>query len=70
MKGFDMRENPLGSQRSMAYKENITMRYRPPTQLHASLYMRDKKRSAGSKVSEEAQTAKSTSNKKADRTKK
>jgi len=48
----------------------IAMRYRPPTQLHASLYMRDKKRSAGSKVSEEAKTGKSMSDKKADRTKK
>ena len=46
------------------------MRYRPPTPLHASLYMRDKKRSTGSKVSEEAKTVKSVSNKKADRTKK
>ncbi len=46
------------------------MRYRPPTQLHASLYMRAKKRSTGSKVSEEAKTGKSLSNKKADRTKK
>jgi hypothetical protein len=32
--------------------------------------MRDKKRSAGSKVSEEAKTGKSMSDKKADRTKK
>jgi len=46
------------------------MKYRPPTQLHASLYMRDKKRSADSKVSEEEQTAKHMPNKKADRTKK
>ena len=46
------------------------MRYLPPTQLHASLYMRDKKRSAGSKVSEESKTVKSMSNKKACRTKK
>lgn len=46
------------------------MRYRPPTQLHASLYMRAKKRSAGTKVSEEAQTAKPVANKKAGRTKK
>ena len=46
------------------------MRYRALTQLHASLYMRDKKSSAGSKVSEESKTVKSMSNKKADRTKK
>jgi len=46
------------------------MRYRPPTQLHASLYMREKKKSAGSKVSEEAKTGKTMSNKKACRTKK
>ncbi len=30
------------------------MRYRTPTQLHASLYMRDKKSSAGSKVGRDA----------------
>jgi len=46
------------------------MRYRTPTQLHASLYMRDKKRSAGSKVDGDTKTGKSISNKKADKTKK
>lgn len=34
------------------------MRYRTPTQLHASLYMRDKKRSAGSKAGRNAKTGK------------
>ncbi len=35
------------------------MRYRTPTQLHASLYMRDKKRSAGSKAGGDTKTGKS-----------
>jgi hypothetical protein len=40
------------------------MRYRPPTQLHASLYMRDKKRSTDSKVSEDTKATKPVSTKK------
>ncbi len=46
------------------------MRYRAPTQLHASLYMKDKKRSAGSKVGGDTKAGKSIPNKKADRAKK
>ena len=46
------------------------MRYRPPTQLHASLYMRDKKRSKDSKIIEDTKATKPVSTKKADRTKK
>ncbi len=46
------------------------MRYRPPTQLHASLYMKDKKGSKDSKVSEDTKAAKPVSTTKADRTKK
>ncbi len=46
------------------------MRYRAPTQLHASLYMRDKKRSAGSKAGGDTKTGKSISIKEANRTKK
>ena len=46
------------------------MRYRAPTQLHASLYMKDKKRNADSPVSEDTKPGKSISNKKADKTKK
>jgi len=46
------------------------MRYRPPTQLHASLYMRGKKQSAGSKIDGKAKTGKSVSKKKADGAKK
>ncbi len=46
------------------------MRYRAPTQLHASLYMRDNKTSAGSKVGGDTKTGKTISNKKADRKKK
>jgi len=46
------------------------MRYRAPTQLHASLYMRDNKTSAGSKVGRDTKSGKTISNKKADRKKK
>ena len=46
------------------------MRYHAPTQLHASLYMKDKKRNAGSTISKDTKTGKSISNKKADRAKK
>ncbi len=46
------------------------MRYRTPTQLHASLYMRDKKRSAGSKVGRDTKTGKCISIKEADKKKK
>jgi hypothetical protein len=46
------------------------MRYRPPKQLHASLYMRDKKRSADADVNEGAKRGKSVSNKKTSRAKK
>ncbi|MBN1804627.1 MAG: hypothetical protein JW837_05210 [Sedimentisphaerales bacterium] len=45
------------------------MRYRPPKQLHASLYIRDKKRSDDSKADEEAE-GKSVSNKKSRRAQK
>jgi hypothetical protein len=46
------------------------MKYRPPTQLHASLYMGDKKSSVDSKVSKEAKAEKPVPNKKAYRAKK
>ena len=46
------------------------MRYRPPKQLHASLYMRDKKSSADSEFNEEARGGKTVSNKKTSRGKK
>jgi len=46
------------------------MKYRAPTQLHASLYMGDKKTNASSKVGKEAKAGKSISNKKASRAKK
>ncbi len=46
------------------------MRYRTPTQLHASLYMRDKKSSAGSKVGRDTKTGKCVANKEAYRKKK
>ena len=46
------------------------MRYRPPTQLHASLYMRDKKRSDRSKVGRDIKTGKYVANKEAYRKKK
>jgi len=46
------------------------MKYRAPTQLHASLYMGDKQKSTSSKRGKETKTGKSVSNKKADRTKK
>jgi hypothetical protein len=46
------------------------MRYRAPTQLHASLYMRDKKRSAGSKVGGDTKSGKSISKKKAEKNEK
>ena len=46
------------------------MRYRPPKQLHASLYMSNKTSKSDSKVIEEAKTGKSASNKKACRAKK
>ncbi|MBA7628428.1 hypothetical protein ES703_35912 [subsurface metagenome] len=46
------------------------MRYRAPTQLHASLYMRDNKTSAGSKAGRDRKTGKTISNKKAYRKKK
>ena len=46
------------------------MKYRAPTQLHASLYMKAKKNSADSKVCEEAKVGKSVSNKKTDSAKK
>jgi hypothetical protein len=46
------------------------MRYRPPKQLHASLYMRDKKKSTNSKVSKEAKSSKSVTSKKTCRAKK
>ncbi len=46
------------------------MRYRAPTQLHASLYMRDKQRSAGSKDYGETKAGKSISKKKTNKAKK
>ena len=46
------------------------MRYRAPTQLHASLYMRDKKRSAGSKVGGDTKIGKCVAHKEAYRKKK
>ena len=46
------------------------MRCRTPTQLHASLYMRDKKRSASSKVGRDTTTGKFLANKEAYRKKK
>jgi len=48
----------------------IAMRYRAPTQLHASLYMRDKKRSAGSKIGGDTKAGKSISKKKTNKAKK
>ena len=46
------------------------MRYHAPTQLHASLYMKDKKGNAGSIISEDVKTGKSISNKKVNKAKK
>jgi len=46
------------------------MRYRTPTQLHASLYVRGKKRSDSSKAGRDAKTGKSITNKEANRNKK
>lgn len=46
------------------------MKYRPPTQLHASLYMSDKKSGADSKVNEKAKAEEPVPNKKAYRAKK
>ncbi len=47
------------------------MRYRAPTQLHASLYMRDNKTSAGSKVGRDTKkSGKCVANKEAYRKKK
>ena len=46
------------------------MRYRAPTQLHASLYMRGNKTSAGSKVSGDTKSRKCVANKEAYRKKK
>ena len=43
------------------------MRHRAPTQLHASLYMRDKKSSASSKVGKDTKTGKCVANKEANR---
>ena len=41
------------------------MRYRTPTQLHASLYMRDKKRSDSSKVGRDIKSKKCVAKKEA-----
>ncbi|MCP4259551.1 MAG: hypothetical protein GY774_18880 [Planctomycetes bacterium] len=46
------------------------MKYRAPTQLHASLYMGDKQKSTDSRVGKETKAGKSISNKKAGRAKK
>ena len=46
------------------------MRYRTPTQLHASLYVRDKKRSTGPKVGRDTKTGKRITAKEANRRKK
>jgi hypothetical protein len=46
------------------------MRYRPPKQLHASLYMNNKEKSNDSKVEKEAKSSKPVSSKKTCRTKK
>ena len=46
------------------------MRYRAPTQLHASLYMRDNKTRAGSKVGRDTKSRKCVANKEAYRKKK
>ena len=65
-----MGENPLGSQRSMAHGQNNSNEVPNSYTAHASLYMRDKKRSDSSKADRDTKTGKCVADKEAYRKKK